>query len=121
MEPIATCRTSSSRSSSYDRLVAIGLILLAVVSPLFVDRRLTREPEIDEQPINLASWLPLLLLVLILAIALSLYLDRCFTKLDPYWIHRVGGSSAGIIVILIVLALVLKCKASNDEPGRNDL
>jgi hypothetical protein len=105
-----TCTTR--RSSSYSRLVAIGLALVAVVSPLYINRRTESDSELDEQLIDLVSWLPLLLLVLILAIFLSSYLDRIFTRSDPYCIHRVGGSSAGIIVILIVLVLVLKCKSS---------
>ncbi|XWS70181.1 hypothetical protein CRYUN_Cryun03dG0026800 [Craigia yunnanensis] len=103
----------SSRSSSYERVVAIGLIVLGVVSPLYINRATVSELEPDEQPINFASWLPLLLLILILAIALSLYCDRSFTRFDPNWIHRVGGSSAGILLILLVLAIVLKCKASD--------
>ncbi|KAB5553067.1 hypothetical protein DKX38_010378 [Salix brachista] len=111
MEPIATCRTG--RVSSCEKLVAIGLGLLAVVSPLFIDRRPASESELDEESIILASWVPLLLVVLILATAVSLYLDRSFTRFDPYWIHRVGGSSGGIMVILVILALVLKCKASD--------
>ncbi|KAM0968056.1 hypothetical protein ACFX13_016786 [Malus domestica] len=111
MELGATWRTS--RFSSYEKLVAIGLALLAVLSPLYIDRRTTDDSELDsEEPISFASWLPLLLLVLILAIALSLFLDRSFSRFDPYWIHRVGGSSSGITIILMVLALVLKCKSS---------
>ncbi|CAN6582985.1 unnamed protein product [Malus baccata var. baccata] len=117
MELGATRRTS--RFSSYNKLVAIGLALLAVLSPLYIDRRTIDDSELDpDEPINFASWLPLLLLVLILAIALSLYLDRSFSRFDPYWIHRVGGSSCGITIILMVLALILKCKSSirNWEP-----
>ncbi|XP_034684335.1 uncharacterized protein LOC117913461 [Vitis riparia] len=110
MDQGATYR--SARFSSYERLGAIGLALLAVVSPLYIDRRPVLDPELDVQPISLVSWLPLLLMVLIFAITLSQYLDRRFSRFDPYWIHRVGGSSVGIIVILMVLALVLKCKAS---------
>ncbi|XVE97764.1 hypothetical protein REPUB_Repub03eG0046900 [Reevesia pubescens] len=101
-----------SSSSSYERLVAIGLIILGVVSPLYINRGTVSEVEPDEQPINFASWLPLLLLILIVAIALSLYCDRSFTRFDPNWIHRAGGSSAGMLLILLVLAFVLKCKAS---------
>ncbi|GLT73532.1 hypothetical protein SLA2020_453830 [Shorea laevis] len=104
---------ATRRSSSYSRLVAIGLALLAVVSPLYIDRRTVYDLELDEeQLIDFVSWLPLLLLVLILAIILSSYIDRISTRSDPYWIHRVGGSSAGIVVILVVLVLVLKFKAS---------
>ncbi|XP_071723726.1 uncharacterized protein [Rutidosis leptorrhynchoides] len=109
MEPISTYR--KSKYSSFERLAAVGLIILAVVSPLFIDGGPQTDPEIESQSITFASLLPLLLLLLILAIALSLYLDRSFTRFDPYWIHRVGGSSGGIVVILIVLALILKCKA----------
>lgn len=110
MEPSATWRTS--RFSSYERLVAIGLILVAVVSPLYINRRPAYDPDFDDQPISPAFCLPLLLFGLILVITLSLYLDRSLTRFDLYWIHRVGGSSGGIIVILIVLAFVLKCKAA---------
>ncbi|KAF5743158.1 hypothetical protein HS088_TW09G01223 [Tripterygium wilfordii] len=96
---------SSSRSSSYEKLVAIGLALVAVVSPLYIDRR----ADTDEEHFN---WLSLLLLVLILAITLMLLSDWRLIRFDPYWIHRVGGSSVGIVVILVVLALLVKCKAS---------
>lgn len=110
MEQGATYK--SGRFSSYERLGAIGLALLAVVSPLYIDRRPVLDPELDVQPISLVSWLPLLLIILIFAITLSQCLDQRFSRLDPYWIHRVGGSSVGIVVILMVLGLVLKCKAS---------
>ncbi|KAL5559541.1 hypothetical protein UlMin_035752 [Ulmus minor] len=106
----ATRRTS--RFSSYERLVAIGLALLAVLSPLYIGRREVDDSELDEPAFSFDYWLPVLLLTLTLAIAVSLYLDKSLTRFDPYWIHRVGGSSGGIIVILLVLALVLRCKAS---------
>ncbi|KAJ7966356.1 Transmembrane protein [Quillaja saponaria] len=110
MEPGATCR--KSKFSSFEKLVAIGLALLAVASPLYIDRNPVSELEVDEEPINLASWLPLLLVVLILAITVSGLKDQSITRFDHYWIHRVGGSSVGLTVILMVLFLVLKCKAS---------
>lgn len=108
MEIGATRR--KSRFSSYERLAAIGMGLLAVISPLYIDRREVSDPELDEAATSFDCWLPLLLLVLISAIALSLFLDRSLTRFDPHWIHRVGGSSGGILVILLILALVLKCK-----------
>ncbi|MBA0576840.1 hypothetical protein Golob_024435 [Gossypium lobatum] len=98
-----------SRYSSYERLVAIGLIVLGVLSPLYINKG-TSELEPDEQLINFASWLPLLLLILTLAIATLLFCDRGCTKFDPNWIHRVGGSSAGILLVLLIIAVVLKCK-----------
>ncbi|KAF8393550.1 hypothetical protein HHK36_021794 [Tetracentron sinense] len=101
-----------SRPSSNEKLVAIGLAILSVISPLYIDRKPAIEEEDDDESISLTSWLPLLLMVLIGAIYLSRYLDQSFKKFDPYWIHRVGGSSCGIIMLLMVLALVLKCKAS---------
>ncbi|GFZ15583.1 hypothetical protein Acr_24g0017730 [Actinidia rufa] len=103
---------STVRFSSYERIVAIGLGVLAVLSPLYIDRRPAIDPELDEQPINISCYLPLLLLVLILAITLLEYLQRSFTRFDPYWIYRVGGSSGGILIILLLLALILKCKTS---------
>ncbi|KAK7321578.1 hypothetical protein VNO77_32369 [Canavalia gladiata] len=101
-----------SRFSSYERVAAISLVVLAVASPLYIDRMPESELEDDEQSINLAFLLPLFLFVLILAIVLSAFLDRNFTRFDRYWIHRLGGSSGGIILILVVLFLVLKCRAS---------
>ncbi|XVF89019.1 hypothetical protein PTKIN_Ptkin19aG0097700 [Pterospermum kingtungense] len=103
---------SSRSSSSYEKLMAIGLIILGVISPLYINRGAVSELEPDEQSINLAPLLPLLLLILIFVSALSLFCDRSFTRFDPDWIHRAGGSSAGILLILLVLAFVLKCKAS---------
>lgn len=88
--------------------------LIAVLSPLYIDRRPKIEPEFDEEPIRYiySHLLPLLLLVLVLAITLLAYLEESFTRFDAYWIYRVGGSSTGILIILLVLALVLNCKAS---------
>lgn len=97
---------------SYERLAAIGVTVVAVLSPLYIDRREVEDSELDEAPVSFEAWLPILLLVLTSAIGLSLFLDRGLTRFDPYWIHRVGGSSGGILFILLLLALVLKCKAS---------
>lgn len=108
MELGATWRRS--RFSSYERLVAIVMALLAVISPLYIDRREVDESELDEASISSVSWLPLLLLVLISAIALSLFFDKSFTRFDPNWIHRFGGSSGGILIILLILALVINLK-----------
>jgi len=66
----------------------------------------------DDEPISVAFWLPMLLFVSILVIVVSAFLDKSFTRFDRNWIHRVGGSSGGIVLILIVLFLVLKCRAS---------
>ncbi|KAK9273797.1 hypothetical protein L1049_018607 [Liquidambar formosana] len=90
MEQGAICRRGQSgRFYSYERLAAIGFGLLAVFSPLYIDRRQETEEEVD-----LESWLPpLLLMVLVVAIALSRSSDRSLCRLDPYWIHRVVGSS----------------------------
>ncbi|RDX76858.1 hypothetical protein CR513_43103, partial [Mucuna pruriens] len=86
-----------SRFSSYERVAAISLVVLAVASPLYIDRRPESELEDDEQSINFAFGLPLLLFLLIIAIALSAFLDRNFTRFDRYWIHRVCGSSGGYL------------------------
>uniref|UniRef100_A0A803QTF7 Uncharacterized protein n=1 Tax=Cannabis sativa TaxID=3483 RepID=A0A803QTF7_CANSA len=69
-----------NRSSSCERLAVIVMGLLAVISPLYIDRREVIDPEEEETSIDFESW--------------------------------VGGSSGGILVILLILALVLKCKAS---------
>lgn len=91
--------------------MAICLTLLAVLSPLYVDRRQVIEPDLDEEPISFSCYLPLLMFLLIMAITLSRYLDSALTSFDPNWIHRVGGSSPGIIVLLLILALVLRFKS----------
>ncbi|CAN4076700.1 unnamed protein product [Withania somnifera] len=98
--------------SSYDhRILAIGLTLVAILSPLYIDRRKLVDSDLEEQTLGISSYLPLLMLFLIIAIVISCYLDQSFTRLDPYWIHRVGGSSTGILILLLVLAFVLKFKA----------
>jgi len=101
-----------SKVSSFERVAAISLVVLAVASPLYIDHRSESELEDDEQPISVTLWLPMLLFVLVLVISLSAFLDKSFTRFDRNWIHRVGGSSGGIVFILILLFLVLKCKAS---------
>lgn len=109
-------RNRSGRYSSYDqRVVAICLGAIAVISPLYIDRRKEIDPEIDEQPTNFSSYSPLLLMILMAAIAVSGCRDRGFFPCggggDPNWIHRVGGSSIGIVIVLLILAFVLKCKS----------
>ncbi|KHN32170.1 hypothetical protein glysoja_035263 [Glycine soja] len=102
------CRRGS-RFSSYERLAAI---VLAVASPLYIDRKAECELEDEEQPINVDVLLPFLLFLLTLGIALSASMDRSFAGFDRYWIHRVIGSSGGILAILTVLFLILKFKSS---------
>ncbi|GAB4854542.1 hypothetical protein Ancab_023123 [Ancistrocladus abbreviatus] len=102
--------TRSGWCSSYARPVAILLTLLAVVSPLYIDRwKKVVDGELDseELPINFDLFLPLLLLVLIIAITFSCFKDQSITRFDLYWIHRVGGSSGGLLVLLTLLVMVL--------------
>ncbi|GAB2272306.1 hypothetical protein Dimus_007126 [Dionaea muscipula] len=112
MEPEA--RTGRRRFSGYEKTVAIVLIFLAVLSPLYIEKRrrklvLVDAADSEEQPLNFAFLLPLyFLLVLTVAIVGSGYIDQSFTRFDPYWIHRVGGSSGGIFVIVAVLLLILR-------------
>ncbi|KAJ8527106.1 hypothetical protein K7X08_029583 [Anisodus acutangulus] len=87
------------------------LVLNAFTSTASALLRKLVGPELEEQSLGISSYLPLLMLFLIIAIAMSCYLDQSFTRFDPYWIHRVGGSSTGILILLFVLAFVLKFKA----------
>lgn len=102
------------RFSIYERLATIGLVVLAVASPLYMERKPESDNDLedDEQPINVSVWLPLLLFLLIMCIALSAYLDQSFAVFDRYWIHRVCGSSGGIFLTITVLILILKWKSS---------
>jgi hypothetical protein len=103
-----------SKFSLYEKLATIGLVVLAVASPLYMERKSECDSDLedDEQPINVAVWLHLLLFLLILCIALSAFLDQSFAVFDRYWIHRVCGSSGGIFAIITVLFLILKWKSS---------
>ncbi|CAA2942135.1 uncharacterized protein LOC111379570 [Olea europaea subsp. europaea] len=113
MEQDQTAILRRRRITSHDlKLLVIGFSILAILSPLYIDRRSIFEPEIEEVPIFFSSCLSLLLLGLILGIAFSCFLETGFAGFDPYWIHRVGGSSTGIIIVLVVLGLVLKFKSS---------
>ncbi|CAI9095955.1 OLC1v1032002C1 [Oldenlandia corymbosa var. corymbosa] len=118
---------SAGRSSSYDRrVVAICLALVAVVSPVYVDRmKMANEVvELEYEPagilcsiISAFSYLllPLSLLMLIVSISMSRYLvddERSVSRFDPNWIHRVCSSSTGIIVLLLILSMVLRFKYS---------
>lgn len=114
MEHENTCRRNGTRHSSSKKLLAISLGLIAVISPLFIDKKpLTiEELELEEQPlVSISTYLLLVLMVLIIVAVFSCYLDHSLTRFDPYWIYRAGGSSGGIIAILLLLALVLKCRA----------
>lgn len=103
------------RPSSTERLVCVVLAVLAVLSPLYIDRRRPAawDSDDDEEGGGVSALLlPALLIVLILAINVTCFLDRRVVRFDPYWIHRVGGSSCGLMATLLLLGFVLKCKAS---------
>ncbi|KAJ3673633.1 hypothetical protein LUZ60_005625 [Juncus effusus] len=100
-----------SRSGSTEKLIAVILGLLAVLSPLYIDRKpLIEEDEDDAASGIFAMGLPLLLIFLIAAINFTCFMDRGFTRFDPYWIHRVGGSSCGIVICLLVLGFFVLSK-----------
>ncbi|CAI8606057.1 unnamed protein product [Vicia faba] len=65
-----------SKFSSYERVAAISLVVLAVASPLYIDHRSESELEDDEQPISVAFWLPMLLIVSVLVIVVSAFWIR---------------------------------------------
>lgn len=100
------------------RFTAITLGVLAVASPLFVDKfryNVTPDDEDDEdEGVILASWLilPMILVSLIIAINFANLFHRSYFRFDPYWIHRVGGSSFGIGLFLFLLAIILNFKSS---------
>ncbi|XP_051151581.1 uncharacterized protein LOC127265688 [Andrographis paniculata] len=110
------------------RFFAIALAIVAVLSPLYVNNNNNKPGPDAEEDLHpdiggdhsiyyytcSSSYLPLLLLILIIAIAISGYLERGgLNRLDPYWIHRLVGSSVGIVFVLIILTLVLNCKAAS--------
>ncbi|PKU76016.1 uncharacterized protein LOC110093312 [Dendrobium catenatum] len=100
-----------SRPTVTEKVFAISIVLLAMISPLYIGKKAAEEDE-DEENRSLSFWLPLLLILLISCISLTCFMDQRFLRFDPYWIHRVGGSSCGIFTFLLVLGFVLKCKAS---------
>ncbi|CAI9095953.1 OLC1v1032000C1 [Oldenlandia corymbosa var. corymbosa] len=125
MDQVGVKLMSAGRSSSYDqRVVAICLALVAVVSPVYVDRMkmFNEVVELEDEPAGILSsiisafsylLLPLLLLMLIVSISVSRYLvddERSVSRFDPNWIHRVCGSSTGIIILLLILSMVLRFK-----------
>lgn len=102
------------RPPSTEKLAATALALLAVISTLYrqeADGR-ARTWWWELSLVGPVPWLPLLLVFLFMAINISYFVDCRFMRFDPCWIHRVGGSSCGIVAILLILAFVLKCKAS---------
>ncbi|KAL5702727.1 hypothetical protein ACHQM5_027959 [Ranunculus cassubicifolius] len=105
---------ASSKATSNEKLVAMGLGLLAVISPLIIDRKPLTEPEDEDDElllVSLTSWLPILLVLLLIAITVSCFLGKSLSYSDPYCIHRIGGSSCGILFILGILLFILRCKS----------
>jgi hypothetical protein len=100
------------RSRSTEKLVCVVVAVLAVLSPLYIDRRPEAERDDEDEDGASALWLPGLLAVLILAINVTCFMDRRVVRFDPYWIHRVWGSSGGLMAMLLLLGFVLRCKAS---------
>ncbi|KAL6867743.1 hypothetical protein ACP4OV_015767 [Aristida adscensionis] len=103
------------RSSSTEKLVCVVVAVLAVLSPLYIDRRPAESDDEEEDGggvLPSALLLPALLVVLILGINVTCFMDRRVVRFDPYWIHRAWGSSCGLMAMLMLLGFVLKCKAS---------
>ncbi|KAH7683720.1 hypothetical protein IHE45_05G201600 [Dioscorea alata] len=100
------------RHSSSEKLAAITLVLLAVLSPLYIDRKPPVELETESEGGGFILLLPLVLIFLVIAINITYVCDRRFMRCDPYLIHRVGGSSAGIVAILFILTFMLWFKSS---------
>ncbi|PKA52339.1 hypothetical protein AXF42_Ash010235 [Apostasia shenzhenica] len=107
-----------SRPSATEKLAAIAVAVIAVISPLYIGRRPAGSPDEDEHDgagAGLSLRPPLLLLVVLLIVGISLstcLMDQRLARFDPYWIHRAGGSSWGIFIFLLILGFVLKCKPS---------
>ncbi|KAG9135348.1 hypothetical protein Leryth_007120 [Lithospermum erythrorhizon] len=72
----ARWRRKSSMPSYDPRVVSIVLGLLAVVSPLFINHMSTTDEDLEEESTSLSSFLPLLLLVLIVAVSISGFVDK---------------------------------------------
>uniref|UniRef100_J3LKJ8 DUF7880 domain-containing protein n=1 Tax=Oryza brachyantha TaxID=4533 RepID=J3LKJ8_ORYBR len=67
------------RPSSTERLVCVVLAVVAVLSPLYIDRRpvvVVVDSDDEEDGVVAALWLPALLIVLILAINVTCFMDR---------------------------------------------
>lgn len=114
MDHEATNRRHTRRHSSSEKLLAISLGIIGVISPLLIDKKpqTFEDLELEEQRfLSISTYLVLVLLVLTIVAAFSCYLDHSLTRFDPYWIYRVGGSSGGIIALLLVLTFVLRCRA----------
>ncbi|CAA7061147.1 unnamed protein product [Microthlaspi erraticum] len=97
--------------TSSRKFLAISLSVLAVLSPLYIDRLSEEDLEEEEELFGFMFWLSMLFFLLVLAVGLSLYCDQSLTRFDPYWIHRLCGSFGGLLIILILLVFVLKCKS----------
>ncbi|CAA6664233.1 unnamed protein product [Spirodela intermedia] len=90
-------------ASSTDRLVALGLTALAVASPLYVGRSPAGGEAEEEREEGSSRGC---------CRHCCCLLDGRRGRFDPYWIHRFGGSSGGILSLLFLLAFVLKCKTT---------
>lgn len=102
--------TMMGRFTTSRKFLAISLSVLAVLSPLYIDSLSEEDLGEEEELFSFMFSLSVLFLLLILALASSLYCDQSLTRFDPYWIHRLCGSFGGLLVILILLVFVLKCK-----------
>eukprot|EP01018_Ginkgo_biloba_P007642 Gb_03314 [translate_table: standard] len=116
---MATATTGRSPSQP---LVLLIFTFLVLISPWYINQRPYREPRIIRKKsttsITPAPWLPVLLLLLILAI----YLSSCFGEscvsvptTDSSSIHRVGGSSWGIGALLLMLMGILWWQTTMQE------
>ncbi|KAK8663371.1 hypothetical protein V6N13_083193 [Hibiscus sabdariffa] len=68
---------------------------IALVSLFYANQKLFYEPELEEQSMDFRSW------TMVMSIAYATGVGLCFL------IHSVGGFSAGILLVLLVLAVVL--------------
>ncbi|XP_071740581.1 uncharacterized protein [Rutidosis leptorrhynchoides] len=109
MDHEGTSRRHGRKHSSSEKLLAISLGIIGVISPLFVDKKPQNFEgfKLEEQHfLSISTYLVIASFVLIIVAAFSCYSDQSLTRFDPYWIYRVGGSSGGIIALLLLLTFV---------------
>jgi hypothetical protein len=112
----------SGGPSPIQPLVLLTLTFFIILSPRFFSHDDDSDAETktaSSWAVDPAVWLPVLLVLLVVAIYISWLMGESsagltVTRVDASTIHKIGGSSWGIGALLLLLIIIILC-SSNEE------
>lgn len=113
----------SGGPSPIQPLALLMLTFFIILSPRFFAREDDSDAETETSfswAVDPAVWLPVLLVLLVVAIYISWLMgessaELTVTRVDASTIHKIGGSSWGIGALLLMLIIIILCNSNGKD------